>query len=107
VAFSKLGWAEPVQTLMAFHSSVRTIARGKHKFRERLDAATFPLTRYYSESDCPEYVRNKISNIMKVRTSVRVDYGQDTCIFHFKRLTPKKKEQSSLTTFYLYMAHYY
>jgi hypothetical protein len=28
---------------------------------------------------------------MKVRTSVRVDYGQDTCIFHFERLTPKKR----------------
>lgn len=104
MAFSKLGWAEPVQTLMVFHSSVRTIARGKHKFRERLDAATLPLTRYYSESDCPEYVRNKISDIMKIRASVRVDYGNDTYIFHFERLTPKKRTKLIDDILFVYSA---
>jgi hypothetical protein len=76
---------------MAFHQSVRTIARGKQKFRERLDDATSPLTRYF-ELDCPKYIRERISNIMKIKMSVRQDYDSET-LFHFELLSPKQRSK--------------
>ena len=104
MALSRLGWAEPVQTLMAFHQSVRTIARGKGRFGERLDKATSILTRYSNDRDCPEYIRERISIIVEVRKSLRQDYGSQLTLFHFDRLSPKQRDKLTDDILFIYAA---
>jgi hypothetical protein len=88
-----LGWAEPVSQYLSLKTAVEILAEGRgSKFSERMDQATFALTRWQAE-DFPERIRERARKVLTVRSAVRKDYT-DGCLFQFGRL--KQKERSAL-----------
>src|SRR5439155_23923418 len=83
-----LGWAEPVSQYEALATAVRILAEGPSTFCERMDEATFALTRWQAE-DFPKRIRERVRNALSVRCTVGLDYTGG-CVFQFGHLAPKR-----------------
>jgi hypothetical protein len=86
---TNLGWAEPVSQYESLATAVKILAEGRSKFRERMEDATFALTRWQAK-DFPERIRERARKVLSVRSKVRWDYTGG-CRFEFQRLTPKQR----------------
>jgi hypothetical protein len=99
---TNLGWAEPVSQHESLATAVRILAEGRSKFRERMDEATFALTRWQAE-DFPKRIRERARKVLSVRSAVRKDY-QNGCLFQFGRLTPRERRALTGDIIALYAA---
>ena len=86
---TNLGWAEPVSQHLSLATAVKVLAEGRLTFRERMDEATFALTRWQAE-DFPERIRERARKVLSVRSTVRKYYGNDYCV-QFGSLKPKER----------------
>ena len=84
-----LGWADPVSQCESLATAIRILAEGRSKFPERLDKATFALTRWQAE-DFPKRIRERARKVLSVRSTVRLEYTGG-CVFQFDRLTLKER----------------
>ena len=85
----QLGWTDPISQHESLATAVQTLAEGRSKFRDRMDEATFALTRWQAE-DFPKRIRERARKVLSVRSAVRKDYT-DACLFQFNLLTPKQR----------------
>jgi hypothetical protein len=94
-----LGWTDPVSQHESLATAVRILAEGRSKFSERMDEATFALTRWRAE-DFPKRIRERARKVLSVRSTVREEYTGG-CVFQFgvgrgnsqKSYTPKIVER--------------
>ena len=79
-------WVSQYESLA---TAIRILAEGRSTFSQRMDEATFALTRWQVE-DFPQRIRERARKVLSVRSAVRADYPAGS-VFQFGRLTVKER----------------
>jgi hypothetical protein len=90
MARANSGWSDPIGAFERLQTAVRRIARGKDNYRVRMDEATYALI-FLRPGDVPMALRERVERILNIRREVSVNYVTNA-LFHFERLSPKRRE---------------
>jgi hypothetical protein len=85
-----LEWTDPVSQYESLATAVRILAEGRSTFSQRMDEATFALTRWQVE-DFPQRIRERARKVLSVRSAVRADYPAGS-VFQFGSSDGKGKK---------------
>jgi hypothetical protein len=98
----KLGWSEPVSTMMRLQTALRILSHGKGKFGDRMADATGALVGLTPE-DFPERLRGRATKVLRARSEVAERHRTGT-LFKFGCLTRKKRRALTEDILALYEA---